>query len=440
MTFALSVVWVSALLLFVVVTALRERSALGVIIAIQAAYMLLGYVVRPVFVCIMQPAVQRGDRLADIRYVHNGYVASFESIMPTVLIGTITFTLAALSILRLDARRSLLRSGRIRIPRVVDSGLLLVVFGWIFRIGSLGSDSGVLETFSYVASVGVGFIILDTSREQLRKSIRILGTLVVSELCWSVLSASKAPIFALALYLIVSFGGRAVMSRRFVATALGVVAALALLFPIIQSAKVVQGTLEDNSSVISSYPYSVRWMVPLLTRFDLSSATFDAVQAGSGSWITPADAAKKSFESLLPSVLVGERENVGRKWANEVRAITVANSNTGVHLAEGPIAEGYILGGMLGVVVEVALISLATFLVAQGLSSRRCLLRALSVFMMTQPYIFERGVIAAFEALGKGLQVAFLVASLLALNGLASRAATRNGSSASSAGSLAQVG
>ena len=238
--------------------------------------------------------------------------------------------------------------------------------------------------------------------------------MVGSELAWSFYTTTKAPIFAVGLMLFLLILRDFTFSAKKAASVALVGLGLLSIFPIVQEAKVAAGRMDGTASVTSSYPAVAQSFLPVVKRFDLVSAGMDAISAGSGSWISPLDALQHIGRSFVPSVLLSsDKSNSGALWAVEVRGQTVADSNTGVHLAEGPIAEGYVISGRVGIVVESLAMSLATALVAFCLRSPRPLLTSLGILMLSQPYLFERGVLGLSEGLGKGIQAATIAWLLL---------------------------
>ena len=129
--------------------------------------------------------------------------------------------------------------------------------------------------------------------------------------------------------------------------------------------------------------------------------------------------------ALIPAQIQPDKpQSTGATWAMEVRGQSLAYADSGVHLAEGPIAEGFVIAGWLGTVIAVALVAGVSWAVAAALRASRVPVVAFGIAMLAQPYLFERGVLGLSEALGKSIQVA-LLATLMVMVTRATREVAR---------------
>ena len=240
-----------------------------------------------------------------------------------------------------------------------------------------------------------------------------LAVVVGGEFYWSIASASKAPNLACVLWIVMKqFSDGRMTWRNFTFVAVGGVAS----FLVVQEVKVDHGILTSNDSFGQAYPVLLRPLLYLVRRFDHLSALGDAYFAGVGRWLTLPEVGRTLLTSLVPQQMLRDKgANIGIRWANEVRAYSVPNSNTGVHLAEGPIAEGYLLGGSVGIIIESVVLALVALLVLRCLCRESRYLRLLGLAITTQPTLFERGLLGVGEGIGKSVQVALIGTCVLAV-------------------------
>jgi hypothetical protein len=127
-------------------------------------------------------------------------------------------------------------------------------------------------------------------------------------------------------------------------------------------------------------------------------------------WLTPIQVIQHIVQSFIPAQLLGQDKYIaGVKWANEVRGSSVDMRNVSVALAEGNIPEGFVLGGYLGVAVGGVVLFGLVLLFSHLLYARSIFLVALSLAVVANPVLFERGILGTAEQVGKFLQVAVLL-------------------------------
>ncbi|HEY3438844.1 MAG TPA: hypothetical protein VGK35_14260 [Actinotalea sp.] len=417
-TAALMIGLTAAALTVGVVRGARHRSIFGAVVALQCAYWGASYVVRPLILLLVQPQPRLGDPVADPRMAELGYENVLAGVLGVVAVGVCVYVVAATLVLR-RSTASAETTGR---PVSASAGAALIVLGWLARLASIALHAPVFATLALLGSIGTGVLILWHLHRLSRGTMLLAGSvLVVSELLWSLASASKAPVFACGLFVLVVVLRQGVTRRSATRAAL-VGVGLVLAFPLIQASKAALGMLVQTPAATASYPAALHGLMPFVRRFDLVSAVTDAYLAGPASWMSPVEAVHRAAAALVPSQLqLDKGDNTGALWAVEVRAVTVPGSNTGVHLAEGPIAEGYVIGGLQGVILESLLLLALTALVAWRLTrgGRFGVLFALA--MTCQPFLFERGVLGAAEGLGKALQVSAVAVVLVSIVSLLQR-------------------
>lgn len=387
---------------------IKLGGVLGALLAVQSVYYGLDYVARPLLLLATRPSPRPADPFADPRLAYFGYEAGLRMILPLVLLGLVAYLLA----LRFFARRRVRGKNALFIVPSAHAFLLLAV-GWFFRLAYVaGSTSATVETLAYLGSLGVGVAVLFSERAL--RPLPLLG-LLVSELAWSALYASKTPILALILWVLVrqvSVGGFRV--RRVFPLSLTGAAA----FVSIQLVKVQAGKLAATTTYQAAYPTLWRPFLVLLQRFDALQAMTDAVVARPGSWMSPLRAVETFASSLVPRFLLpgGKSDLAGYRWAAEVRRLSLPGSKPSANLAEGPIAEGYVIAGLIGVVTECSLLALLVVVTVRLLQSSARYGALLGLAITSQPLLFERGLLGIGEGIGKGFEIA--LAASVTLSGL----------------------
>ncbi|WKN48028.1 hypothetical protein [Nocardioides sp. Arc9.136] len=388
---------------------LRVRGVLGALFVVLSAYLALGYVARPLVLLWVEPAVGKNDPLADVRLARAGYAEALGAILPIVATGIVTFVITAWLFCRhrIGQERASSR-GTVR----AGHAFVLYGLGWAFRIvqQTVGATT-LLETGAVIASVAAGVYLLYGPR---LRTVPVIG-LVVGELAWSAWDASKTPILALLLWLLIRLfaDGRRLNLRIVLGGALAGLAA----FQAITLVKVRVGTLSGTDMVRERYPEAVQPFFAILARFDALQSSTDSYYAGPGSWLAPGEAVTQALRSLLPRQVLGDKAALaGDAWGREVRTLSLPG-DPGASLAQGPTAEGWVLGGYTGVLVEVLVMLALTILVARWLQSSKLFLMLLGVAMTSQPFLFERAVLGSFEGLGKGLQVTLVGLLVMGLLG-----------------------
>ena len=313
---------ISVILIGLATFALQQRMILGALVGLQCAYLAVSYVGRPLFLLMLSPAPRLHDAVADARMASQGYPEALASVLEIALIGIVTFAIASVILIRMSRRREDAGS---RAPIDLASCGALLAIGWAFRLAAVTSTSDAISTLGLIASVGAGSLLLfHFHRFNEKRSLLILVCVVASELTWSFYTATKAPIFAVGLVLLLVFLREFTFSVKKVTSVILVGVALLAIFPLVQEAKVAAGTMDDTSSVTAAYPAAAQGFIPVVKRFDLVAAGMDAISAGPRSWISASEALQHVGQSFVPEgLLATEKWNAGALWAIEVRGISV---------------------------------------------------------------------------------------------------------------------
>jgi hypothetical protein len=245
---------------------------------------------------------------------------------------------------------------------------------------------------------------------------RVLAVVLLTEFTWAFLSASKAPIMATLLFVIMRIFIRGESVRVGAATAYG---ALGLtMFLLVQDLKNQIGLVSSVDKVAARYPALVEFLYPVLARFDALKANTDALLVPAYSYLSASEVVNRIWQAPIPRQLLGTKfQSAGTLWGTDIRP-QAGLSQSSASLAEGPVAEGWVLAGWLGIGIEIMVLAAVIILVARLYQSRTTFGIALGVAMTAHPYIFERGALGISEGIGKSLQLAVLATlALMLLNG-----------------------
>ena len=152
-------------------------------------------------------------------------------------------------------------------------------------------------------------------------------------------------------------------------------------------------------------------LYPILARFDLFRPNVDAFFSGPHSYFSLGEVVTRLWQNLIPQQLLGRKlEPAGMAWGSMIRPQGLGDARTFVSLAEGPIAEGWVLAGWGGILLEIATLALAIIAIARLYERRTLFATAFAVAMTgSSPYLFERGLLGISEGIGKSLQIALIV-------------------------------
>ena len=398
-----------ALILLAIWGARRENAVLRVIVLAQVAYWAISYFVRPLILLAYNPQPHIGDPIADPRFAVGGYGQTLTHLLPIVVVGLWSY-LAVIVLLN--------RSwpiGAVASQDFSQGWLLVWLTGWFARAIQLttGNAGGVVSTLALLAPVGIGLLILRPAQRRVAPSTWLI--LLSGEAAYCFLTASKTPIVAMALMLVIRQTVKGWSTKSWTYLAVASFAAV-LAFGTFQSFKLGQTDTQNfSASLDANYPTAMHPVVQVVRRLDQLSAVGDAYYVIPGGWITPSETVKRLLISTVPQPIAGSKLNAGARWNLEVRSRSDPSAATSsVSLADGFIAEGYAIGGYAGVIVEASLLAGIALLVTAFASSPRRLLRTWGLGVLAFPVLFERGLLGAVEMLSKTFQVA-VVASVICI-------------------------
>ncbi|MDN4612582.1 hypothetical protein [Arthrobacter burdickii] len=384
-----------------------------IIVIAQAIYWTISYVVRPLFLLAFQPNPPVRDGISDQRLSAGGYEDGVYEVLKPILFGLIVYMVLILLVSRyLSGKRFPLNSPSfVRSQGQTTLFALLIVVGWIFRgMSVVLGGSSLTSTMQLLAIVGCGGLIIYSPKRPRNGERMLLYAAIASEALWTFVSASKTPLIAAIIFVVMRFS-IAGWTRKRVAFVL--VAALVMIvgFASFQQFKLSQISADSVSDFSKSdYPRWSRPLLPIVQRFDQFSAVTDARLAGESSWLTGPEMITHAFGTFLPQTLSGEKVSAGLLWNTEVRAYSLQDAEySSVSLAEGFVAEGYVAGGYGGIALEAIWILVGLVLVSMLLAHGGVFSRSLGVLCIGFPILFERGFLGGVETISKGIQVSALI-------------------------------
>lgn len=401
---------IAMLLVSIGFTALLFTGIPRFLIWAQVGYWSVSYVLRPTILLTVKPAPSLGDSIADPRLAFDAYTASLSAVLSIVQLGLIVY-LVVLLLTRLIFR---FRGAPTSVPMGMPSngliGTLIVswILGWGARLAVVaGGDSTILELLEYLAVAG-GFGLLLLSPVKTGRSRALIATVAATEVLWGVISASKTPLMAAALALmlrvLLSDHGRKRLRVTFL------LCATVVMFPLIQALKVDAQASSEISRANAAYPLLIQPLLTLVRRFDLLSAATDAMYIGQGNWLSASEFWSRAFTNFIPTPLLpGVKTFAGQAWADEVRSFSTGALGNGVSLADGFIAEGWALAGVWGIILESVVLVATLFFAAWAVRRSAPALVALGACLLSYPVLFERGILGIFTVAGKSLQAALII-------------------------------
>jgi hypothetical protein len=394
-----------------VLIARRFPPIVAALIIVEAGYWTISYVLRPLLLLLVQPAPAYADPVADPRLANGlGYDVAIRDVLIPVVLGQGAF-IVVLLIASLVVRSGDQSPWIHRQSLSVDRGTLIgaMAFVWLIRLAYyVGFRNSIMATLLALGPIVIGLSALYRAKESANRWLWVVG-LVSSEVVWSLLFRSKTPFLGLvvAFILAASVNRIRLSPRRIVALALLVPIGL-LTFATLQANKTTSTDNEIIRYANSAYPGWAQPLLPVVRRFDLFEAVTDAVNAH-GEWIGSIQAVQRLGASLVPNYLSGgPKTSSGLAWGAEVRNLSLPTA-PGVSLADGPIAEGYAIGGIGGAVVEATIMALLTILVGRMLYSRSIFFVSVALSIALGSFLFERGLLGFVEAIGKAWQVAVVI-------------------------------
>ena len=416
----------------------KTKGALKYLVMGHICFLFLGLIVRPIILYAKQPNPEFGDSFADSRLIVNGsYNQAILEIGLRTFFGIIVFALCLQLFQRIsflnDHKRGNVSLNLGAVPVFIVLGTSLIA-NFIEYRGI--SQSRFLTWISLAALPCIGLAIqltlqLSLSGPKIFTQIAFIGMIALT---LSILQASKSPIFFyIFMVFLVSYEklkGKSGLrfSPKFIGISVILFITAIFVFPFIQNLKDGAELKALTDRIGQKYFGTLPAIYTILKRFDLFRATSDVWFVGEGAWYNFPEyvgimrgALEWNFGTMAP--------NFGGQWAINVLEHSSDTTFSGVvSLSQSAIAEGWLLGGFIGILLTSSLFSL--IIVGVGnMTSGNLFLRLIALYVISSNSIFEGGVIANLESLSTGVRTAIITwIALIALSGItANRSKSLNG-------------
>lgn len=424
-----SIYFASVIALIIIVLQIsKTKGALKYLVIGHICYIFLGLIIRPIILFTQQPNPEYGDAFADYRLIVNGtYNQAILDIGVRTLYGILIFGIS----LQLIQKISFFKvhgKGNASwdlglMPVFVILGISLVTN---FIEGAGIYQSRFLTWISVAALPCIGLAMQLTSQLSLSGISTLTFTVFmgVISITLSILHTSKAPIFFyIFMALLVNYERLKVksgfrFSPKFFGIAGVMLAAAIFVFPFIQNLKDGAETTSLNERIGQKYFGDLSAMYTILKRFDLFRASSDVWFVGEGAWYDFSEyigimrsALEWNFGTTAP--------NFGGQWSiNVLQQSSDTTFSNVVSLSQAAIAEGWLLGGFVGILFTYSLFSIIIVSIGNMINAN-LFLRLIALYVISSNSIFEGGVVANLESLSAGTRTAIITwIALVALSGI----------------------
>jgi hypothetical protein len=414
-------------------------------------YGVIAYWVRGLQLMIAQPIPVLNDPVPIPRLYAYGYRPGVSRLLLLESLGLICLYVG----LRSGCWASHLRLARRDISHPALRALVVTYgIGVLCRLWSLTIERGPLTStvdipsallaafpvgkLSSVCFVVVAMVLLSGSWWEPRSvGRRLFFFLALSEIVWSFVGSTKAPVLVLAVGLYLSWPDR-IERRQNVGPPLprsgmlaAVIAVALLSFSLInayRSPPPELGLVSGSSFVAVARAELQSPSAFLLRTAGRVSVRLDGLQSASAAmiptrqpYLSPGHYVAVAARALIPaSVIGGSKEEPAYLWA-----INMEHHFNQVALAETTPAEGYAMGGLAGLILSCLLVGVIASAAVRVLVKRRSSLQfscLVAGALLTSPAIVERGLLGVWATLINFVQVSLVLALVsLLLGGLARR-------------------
>jgi len=179
-----------------------------------------------------------------------------------------------------------------------------------------------------------------------------------------------------------------------------------IIFNVLQTRKLGQIAISQSTRYGDSLPWNLGFFLPISERFDQFARLIDANIAGVGTLGGYFNWFVFFIRSLIWNPSTGRVERgFGELWNSEVTNLSFKNAiKSDVSFAPGMIAESYIWGGFLSLIIGCSLMAVVFFIVA-NLLERGILFAILGVGILSNGTLFEAGIISFGYKLTESLKI-----------------------------------
>lgn len=371
---------------------------------IYATYVLIAFTARSVGLMVLEPGLESGS-FALRGLLAPTYADGLSHVLPFVNLGLFVLIAATQVFARVWMNDDKpIQPGQVRLATLI--GVLLV--GNLLRalallnpdgpLGQIGGRGGV------IAPTVIAFVVVGTDwRRASRATRQFLIVAGVLEISWAVVQASKTPILALMIVFYLDPHRSRISAKALAGAVVGLVVAFSL----------VQGLKRGDNTQIDAIANPVaRVTLSLSSRFDGLRAAAAARGNTGERYLLPTEYGKTLALDLLPQTLSGHSKlPAGIRWGRDVYRIP-GNST---YYAETLSAEGFVVAGLMGVVIWNVAGSMILVGTAKGLRSPRTYRRMTACGVAAASALFERGLLGQAEHFGATVQGCLIIMTIVLL-------------------------
>ena len=416
---------ITCLMALIMLRIVRTDGPLKYLVIGHFVFVFLGLIIRPLILWVIQPSPEFGDAFADARLIQNG---SYNQALFEIGIRTLFWIFIFGLCLELSQRILISRKqsqGTSKFNLGLTPILILLFFTLLANFIEYGGffDSRVLTWISVSALPCVGLavqVIFNQGFSGVHKllMVSLIGSVA---LALSVMTTSKSPImffiFVVLLVNHISKSGKSSLrlTPRFLSLAGFMMVGGYVVFTFIQELKDGEALTSLNSEIGQKYFGRFYSLYTILKRFDLFRAVSDVWYVGEGAWYS----LEEYFQIMVSSLEWNygtEAPNFGGQWAiNVLQHSSDSTFAPVVSLSQSAFAEGWLLGGLSGMVLTSLLMSGIMVCVAVMITGT-LFFRLIAFYIISSNSIFEGGVVANLESLSTGVRtgiVAWLALAIL---------------------------
>jgi len=373
------------------------------LLRVYGAYVFVAFTMRSLGLLIFQPAPGSGS-FAVQDLIAPTYEAGLSQVLMPVNLGLATLVLtvyAASRVLRWSCSDS----------RPLSVGLWTIVgaylAGNLLRAAAIFVPSvlgNVASRGSLIAPAVLALLVIGTDWRGDKSARQFLIIACCVELGWAFMLASKTPILAVIVILYVDPRRTRVSLKSLVAAIAGIIVA----FSLVQNLKPSSVDSEvPGGSVSASFFAS-----GVANRFDGLRAATESVGHGARSYLTPVQFSETLISGLVPQTF-SETQKVpaGLRWGQEIYHV-----QNGTYYAEGLSAEGYVVAGLIGVILWNVVGGMVLVGLASGLNSSNLPFRLISSAFVASSALFERGLLGQAEQLNVAMQGCLVILVIFVLS------------------------
>lgn len=382
----------------------RFNPVASVLIKLQAVYWSLSHIGRSLYFWYLQPGF--GEVLYDYRFASLGYHRLILEVLPYIVVGQLSF-LTVLIIALAKRRRNNApdtfaapaASGR---PEIVPALAVLLALSWLGRVGTEIFGGTAFKLFWPFAGFAAAAAVLMMPLRS--RSWRVTAVVIVlGELVWTVVSASKTPALSILTALLIRLAfskGNSIVIRM----APAILVAASIIFIVVQPLKGVD-TVERASGAQNQTPL-LAVIGSVVQRTDVLSPVADALLLSPRPWLEGPEYASSVLTGMVPT---GLHEAVGVRWTREVKSSSYAAQYQDVYIAAGTTGEGLAQGGMIGTIVENGILCLITLGVGAAICRRGPVIALAACVLAFDSALYEGGLLWISESGSGAFQTAIII-------------------------------